>query len=288
VTPAVIIRITLAPIGRGRAIFGSPRAVAGAVRPIVKQTPTTGSSYVPVQTADQATGQTGGGAVFVPRNGSNVVNAATWAPAGGNPIRQAGNWIVRQARKTPAVGRRIKKVQVLVDGKPCPSCVKQLAKTVSTVAPNGAKLKVRFTNPGRGTAATTATTASQKRRNGAIRPTTANATSLSKPTRNPATAATSTKTSARVKPSANIGQKTVRTAAVANGARGTARATPSATTRPSQPTRSTAQPRATAAPKQPNMVMPKAQAAPEARQAASNPSKGSKSALGKALELAGM
>ncbi|MEK7257782.1 MAG: hypothetical protein AAB316_23695, partial [Bacteroidota bacterium] len=170
VTPAVIIRITLAP-GRGRAIFGSPRAIAGAVlprqtvaspqimttgpqatrlattnvvAPVVRRTPVTGRAIIPIRVPDAATGQIGKGVVFVPRKGSNVVQIGAWTKPGSNPLRTAGNWLVKQAKKTPALTQRMRRIQVLVDGKPCQTCVKNLHKKVAPVVPPGANLKVRF------------------------------------------------------------------------------------------------------------------------------------------------
>lgn len=147
VTPAVIIRITLAPARRGApsAVFGSPRAVVGATSARVQAAPLSGNAYVPLRLRDAQNGRfTGGGAVYVPQRGGNVVQAATWTPPGGNNLRQTGTWLRQQIVQAPALRRRIRRVQVLVDGKPCQHCVKQLASTVKPVVPPGTKLGVRF------------------------------------------------------------------------------------------------------------------------------------------------
>lgn len=147
VTPAVIIRITLAPVrGRRTAVFGSPRAIVGATSARVQTAPLSGAAYVPIRTQDTATGQTAAkGVVYVPQRGGNVVQAATWAPRGVSTVQQAGRWLRRQIVQTPTLRKRIRKVQVLVDGKPCQHCVKQLTASVRPVTPPNTPVGVRFT-----------------------------------------------------------------------------------------------------------------------------------------------
>lgn len=145
-TPVVIIRISLAPARTP--IFTSPQVITDAQtsRPVV--TPTSAKPYVPIQ-APQGVAPDGiqpRGVVFMPQRNTNQVYVATNSPT------YAGSWIRRQSQTQPAFGRRIRKVQVLVDGKPCTSCVNQLVKSARPAMPQGTRMAVRHVqNPGTST-----------------------------------------------------------------------------------------------------------------------------------------
>lgn len=144
VTPAVIIRITLSP-SKGEAIFSSPRAIVGATTTKVRRAPLTGQAYVPIRLSNPSNNQVvGQGAVYVPKKGSNVVQMATWARSGSNPVQQAGKWLTTQVQQSPTLRRRLRRVQVLVDGKPCQHCLQKLTANVRTIAPPQSKLQVRY------------------------------------------------------------------------------------------------------------------------------------------------
>ena len=152
VTPAVIIRITLAPM-RGGKIFGTPKAIVGATQQTVSTVPSTGKAIVPIATRSATTGQTvGSGAVYVPKSNSNVIQASNWAVQGGDALQQAGSWVRKQVQALPTLKKRVRKVQVLIDGKPCASCVNQFSQNVANALPPNSAIKVRHTR--RPTAAT--------------------------------------------------------------------------------------------------------------------------------------
>ena len=155
VTPSVVIRITLAPMGSGGKIFGSPRGVVGATKRTVNAAPLSGKPYVPIATKSATTGQTvGGGAVYVPKSGGNAVQLSTWAGRGDKALQQASSWIQQQAKQSPALKKRGRKVQVLIDGKPCADCVRQFSQDVSKSLPQNQDIKVRYTHPPAAAAAT--------------------------------------------------------------------------------------------------------------------------------------
>jgi len=148
ITPAVIIRITLARAPKGMApqtIFKTRKSIVGASASPVQTAPLSGRAIVGIRQNNPVTGQSvSSGMVYAPNRGGNVVQAVTWGQPGTEPTKTASHWLRRQIVQSPNLRRRIRKVQVLVDGKPCKHCVQQLAKTVKPVLPPTANLGVRF------------------------------------------------------------------------------------------------------------------------------------------------
>ncbi len=140
-TPMVVIRITLAP-GR-RPIFPARRTIADAIPARTPGATAASMPYVPVQAPVVAgtAPSPARGVVFLPPKGANQVHVATNSPA------YAGDWVRRQAQVLPAFGQRIRRVQVLVDGKPCKTCVSSLVRNVQPVMPAGTRVNVRYTRP---------------------------------------------------------------------------------------------------------------------------------------------
>lgn len=139
-TPMVVIRITLAP-GKGRRIFPSSRFIADATTPVVRRNTKTGASVPPhvriAAPVSTASGVKPKGVVFMPRTGSRQVNVVT------NSATYAGRWLQQQQKRTPGLFQRVRRVQVLVDGKPCRVCAQRLYRRVRPLVPATANVNLR-------------------------------------------------------------------------------------------------------------------------------------------------